>query len=204
MRHGMATVTLAGLAMVSSGCISLLGPEDLRFRLSLSQGVGLDRQFAIGVDGLTIRAAAALAGPDLPIRGLTWADVGVYRIRGDRQNLLANVELPGYETMVRVRDGSDEVRVFVQQGTTAVNGLVLLARENDQLVIVRVRGRIDQLLESVLQKGDFDLDFEEIEKSVEQPQVVRVPADVQQLVLGYEAAFGLRTSRTGSIVQPRA
>ena len=92
MKRRYAAIAVFAAALCA-GCISLLGPEDLRFRLSLNQNVGLDRKFAVGADGLTIKAACLLAGPHVPaIRGLSWVDVGVYEIRGDARNLIAEVE----------------------------------------------------------------------------------------------------------------
>jgi hypothetical protein len=161
----LAICTMAG----STGCISLLGPEDLRFRLSLLNGVGIDREFALGVDGLTLQAAAAFAPVDVPLGGVYWTDFGTFKIRGDAKGLISNARLPGYESIVRVREDGEEVNVLVKQSDTAIKSFVVLAREGDELVIVRMHGRIDKLLQQIMEDGAFGIKPSEILKSPPEP-----------------------------------
>jgi hypothetical protein len=178
MNRNAATLVIVLCGLAAGGCISLLGPEDVRFRVSLAQGVGLDRKFAIGADGLTVGMATALAGPDMKLKGISWVDVGIYHIRGDQHSFVAGVELPGWEPIVRVREGDSEAKIFVKQSSTSLKGLLVLARENDELVIARVRGRLDQLLDSVMEHGAFDFDFDDLMNSGGEPEVVCSPEEV--------------------------
>lgn len=151
----MRTPHLFALALAClpcTGCISLLGPEDLRFRTSLASGVDIDREFAVGVDGLTVSLAAALA-TDIPIRGVTWADVGMYRIRNaeEAEGVLDDLELPGYHQLVRIREGTSETLVLVKQSSRSVSGVSVFQRDGDELVIVRVKGFIGHLIQHILE-----------------------------------------------------
>jgi len=147
---GLAVASLAG-----PGCVTFIGPEELRMAVSLSSGVGLDRKFGVGVDGLTLRMALAIAGIPVPVTGVLWVDVGVYEI--NRYSgapvegaMVRNIDLPGWESIVRTRGGGDEAAVFVRYDDRSIRGMVALVRDDEELAIVRLTGRIDRLLEAFL------------------------------------------------------
>jgi hypothetical protein len=77
-----------------------------------------------------------------------------------------------------VREGESKAKIFVKQSSTSLKGLLVLARENDELVIARVRGRLDQLLDSVMEHGAFDFDFDDLMNSGGEPEVVCSPEEV--------------------------
>lgn len=151
-------------SLLSPGCITFLGPEDLRLAVSLSSGVGLDREFGVGVDGLTLRMATSIAGVPVPLRGVTWVDVGIYKIdkfglgtSESKRCMIGNIDLPGWEPIVRMRGGEDgvEAAVFVKCDGSSIRGIVVFARDGDELVIARLLGRIDKLIEGFLDSGEL-------------------------------------------------
>lgn len=153
---------VASASLASPGCITFVGPEDLRLAVSLSSGVGLDREFGVGVDGLTLRIATSIAGVPVPIHGVTWIDVGIYKINKfglgsseSARSLIRNIDLPGWEPVVRMRGGEDgdEAAVFVRCDGSSIRGIVVFARDGDELVIARLVGRIDKLIEGFLDSG---------------------------------------------------
>ena len=161
-------VVVFGLAVVASlvspGCITFVGPEDLRLAVSLSSGVGLDREFGMSVDGLTLKLATSIAGAPVPIRGVTWVDVGIYKVDAlgiasseSKRFLVKNIDLPGWEPIVRVSGGDDgeEAVVLIKCDGSAIRGLVVFARDDDELVIARLVGRIDRLIEGFLESGEL-------------------------------------------------
>lgn len=148
---------LSAVPLLGTGCISFLGPEDLRLAISLSQGVGLDREFGVSVDGLTIAAVSAFAPVSIPVGAVTWADVGVYKVRGPKaaESFVFDIELPGWEPVVRTRDGGNEAVVLVKQGRSSIRGFLVFAHDEEELVIVRIKGKIDKLFEHFLEQNDF-------------------------------------------------
>lgn len=150
-------------SLISPGCITFVGPEDLRLAVSLSSGVGLDREFGVGVDGLTLRIATSIAGVPVPVSGITWVDVGIYKVDAfglasseSKRCLVGNIDLPGWEPIVRTRSGDgDEAAVLVKCDPSSIRGIVVFARDGDELVIARLVGRIDQLIEGFLDSEEL-------------------------------------------------
>ena len=115
--------------LAAGGCILPVGPEDVRFQVSASSGVGLTQKLGLSVDGLTINLVSALAptGLHFPTHHISWADVGIYEVHtpdGEElpRSVLKRVKMLGWEPMVRTRDGSSETAVFVRYFGSAITG----------------------------------------------------------------------------------
>ena len=106
------------LAMFAAGCIIPIGPDDLRRQVGRANGVTLEQEIGVSVDGLTLATAAAVAGVPLPLIHVGWAEIGIYRIAGGANadvpvREFVAPELEGWQRVVRLRDGlieSDERR----------------------------------------------------------------------------------------------
>jgi hypothetical protein len=149
------------LASLSSGCITFLGPLSLQRTLSREQGVRLEREFGIGVDGVTVGLASCFVGAPLPFGSVMGADVGVYRVVGPEQPRLQELNLSGWERVARVREPDGEFVVFLKMGRSSIRGLAIFNRSEDEVTIARVVGRIDKLFDwAVKHGGGFRLDPE--------------------------------------------
>jgi len=166
--------------LAAGGCILPIGPEDVRFQVSASSGVGLTQKMGFSVDGLTINLASAVAPVDLPLpmHHISWAEVGIYKVHApDGEEpprcVLKRVKIPGWEPMVRTRDGSSETAIFVRYFGSAITGMSVLARDTDELVIARISGRIDNLITDMFSEKGFG-SFYEI-GGQEPPAVIDLP-----------------------------
>lgn len=170
--------------LAAGGCILPVGPEDVRFQVSASSGVGITQKLGLSVDGLTINLASALApaGLHLPTQHISWADVGVYEVHtpdGEElpRSVLKRVKMLGWEPMVRTRDGSSETAIFVRYFGSAITGMCVLARDGHELVIARLSGRIDNLITDIFSEKGFG-GFYEI-GGQKPPAVIDRPTEAQ-------------------------
>jgi hypothetical protein len=170
--------------LAAGGCILPVGPEDVRFQVSASSGVGITQKLGISVDGLTINLVSALAPTaiPLPMHHISWADVGIYEVHtrdSDQlpRSVLKRVRMIGWEPMVRTRDGSSETAIFVRYFGSAITGMCVLARDGRELVIARISGRIDNLIADMFGEKGWG-GFYEI-GGQEAPAVIDVPTEAR-------------------------
>ncbi len=141
------------LASLSSGCVTLLGPVSLQRTLSREQGVRLEREFGVGVDGVTMGLASCFAGAPLPFGSVMGAEVGVYRVIGPEEPRLHELKLSGWERVIRAREPDGEFVVFLKMGRSSIRGLAVFNRSEDEVTIARVFGRIEKLLDWAVKHG---------------------------------------------------
>jgi hypothetical protein len=69
-----------------------------------------------------------------------------------------DLEDKGWETIVKVRDDGDHVYIAIREGDNSIVGLVILAaEENDEIVLVNIVGTID--LDEIWRVGrEFEID----------------------------------------------
>ena len=72
--------------------------------------------------------------------------------------MLDGLELPGFEPMVRMREGDTETLILLKEQGDSVRQMVVLARDGRELVIVRVKGRIDAFLAKAVKQGTIKED----------------------------------------------
>ncbi len=141
--------------MFAAGCIIPVGPDDLRRQVSRANDVTLEQEIGVSVDGLTLATAAAVAGVPLPLIHVGWAEIGIYRIAGGA-NADAPVrefmapELNGWQRVVRLRERDSMMYMLVKPSGEGIRGMIMVARSGDEVIVVRVRGRLHKLLEHVI------------------------------------------------------
>jgi len=144
----------------SVACIRLHGPKDLRRDLSDSAGVRLEREvgFTVTRSGVWLaRMGLNMADEDtVSLKGVKRVQVGIYSVDGlarghDARSPLgvANL-LPGWEPVVRVREEGEEVLVLVDQHEESIRGLVVIVAEEDEWVLVRIKGKLDRIIEDAI------------------------------------------------------
>lgn len=153
------TLVLALAATVlATGCIRPHGPEDLRRELTYTTGVRLDRQLGITVtrSGVWLaRMGLNIAGEDVPIKGLRRVEVGIYTVEGLRRGFetagpLRIPELDDWTPVARVNDGGDSALVLVDERRGKMRHMVVIATDDDEWVIVRLRGDLDRIVEDAM------------------------------------------------------
>lgn len=100
------------------------------------------------------------------LRSVRRVKVGVYRT--EALPPLGTVELPrlrrlrerGWETLAAVREEDEAVWVLYRERRGSVRDFYVLALGADELVIVRLKGRLDRLLKHALQEHGDELDWD--------------------------------------------
>lgn len=164
----MKTMTLMVLmtALFLTGCVRMTGPESLRRDLSRSSGVILKKEAGVTVtrSGIWLtRMGLKIANePDIPkLRGLRRVEVGVYNVQGYRDGATASgpVELDAvfddWNTLVSMNGDGEQVRVLTRENHGKLRQLLVVVASEDEWVLVRLRGRLDQLIEQAIRFG-FD------------------------------------------------
>jgi hypothetical protein len=160
INHGrsvVAALLLGCVALVCSGCVGFSGPSDIRRAIDKTGHVDLEQDQAITVGPLGIMAAGMFAGPYLPVslNGLSWVDWGQYTIQpAEGQTVdslrLRELELPGWEPILRIREGGSDVAVLIGTNDSSVRKILFLQREGDQLQIVRAQGNLEKFIDGLL------------------------------------------------------
>lgn len=159
-RHLASSVVALALAVSFVGCVTYRGPRDLRDVIAEQTGVDPERTFGLKLGWVSTKLTAGIvhladADDDLPLHGLTGVKLATYdvpRAATVRPAAfdLRRCELPGWETVVRVRDGADQVLIQVKPGRDSIKGLTIIAVDEDELVYMSLRGNLDRTLETVM------------------------------------------------------
>lgn len=146
-------------ACLASGlaCITFRGPEDLRRDLARANGARLDRQTGVTIGRFGMMLAHWFtAEDDVSLEGVRKVQVGVYRVlepAGESPGRLP--ELPGWRSAVRVHEDGEDVHVLLRQDGEQVHGLLVVVMDRDEWVLVRVRGRLQRIVEEAMRMA-FD------------------------------------------------
>lgn len=158
------------LLLPLTGC--LYSREMARTRHAVEQhtGADLDRQvvFTIGPLGLrTVGWMAGLSGDDevalarTYLRDVRRVKVGVYEVEapglldGTAFPPVRRLERRGWETLVRVREDDEAVWVLYRERKGRIRDLYVVALDDEELVLARVKGRLDRMVARALHERTF-------------------------------------------------
>jgi hypothetical protein len=153
-------VALLVLLLAAPGC-TLRGPEKIRRQISQSTGTEYSREIGItlGRVGLAV-ARMALDEEDEELKvleHLTKIRVGVYQVESrpetPGQMELGRLAMADWEPMVDMRQGEEDVLVLLKRKKGEVREMLVVVNESDELVIVRMKGRLDRVLEEAAAFG---------------------------------------------------
>jgi hypothetical protein len=163
---GMLAVAVA----TTSGCF-LRGPGDLKREVSRRADLDLDRQIGVRAGRFTLflaRQGLKIAGEadNLPLKGVRRVEVGVYEVRQPKvyyaakrtKPSLCRMEYQDWELVVRVCGPDEHVLMFAETREDSIRGVVVVVQDQDDVVIVRARGRLDRALARVMELVDEDGD----------------------------------------------
>ncbi len=149
------------LAVTAVGCVRFRGPEDLRLEISREAGVVLEKETGITVtrSGVALaRIGMRIAGKgEYVVPGVRRVEVGVYEVRGlsDGVDAPHPIELPlleGWERVLRVRDEGEQVFMLARvDEDEIVRNMLLVVAEEDEWVLVRLRGKLNRALEKAVE-----------------------------------------------------
>ncbi|HKQ59717.1 MAG TPA: hypothetical protein VJS92_00450 [Candidatus Polarisedimenticolaceae bacterium] len=137
-------VAAAGAALLAgTGCVGFRGPEDVRREMVRASGVELEREVGLSVGPAMLGLVRLFSSEEeIPLRGVRSVQVGVYAVR-DRAAArpLGSGDFPGWDPLVHVVDGSDQVWVLARTREQALRALLVVVVEPDEWTVVRLRGR---------------------------------------------------------------
>ena len=160
-----ATLGCLLTALLSTGCVRLVGPEDVRLELSEQAGVKLKQEtgFTVTRSGIWL-ARQFVDSEEVPLHGVRRVEVGVYEVRGLKSGLEEARRIdPGYfhewTPIVRVNEDGEQLMVLVREKEESLRALLVVVAEPDEWVLVRVYGHLDDLLEQAMSMA-----FEEVDR----------------------------------------
>jgi hypothetical protein len=156
---GLLAITLLGVS-----CVRFTGPEDVRQDLSRQAGVKLkqDTGFTLTRSAVWI-ARHFVKEEDFTLKGVRRIEIGVYEVKkvDEERRMAAPLDLTrleGWEPMVRVHEPGEDVMVLTKVKDDVVRGLLVVVAEPDEWVLVRIRGKLDRVLEQAIEMAFQDVE----------------------------------------------
>jgi hypothetical protein len=155
-------------ALASVSCM-LHGPRDVERELSAAAGVELESDFGISLGRFGTWVARKVARStdevDFSLKGVKRVQVGVYQVAGLRRGyenvrpLTMDHFSDQWTPVVRVREPGEEVFVLTHQDDAdRIRGLLVVVTDQDEWVIVRIKGKLDQVLEEAMRVAFSEVD----------------------------------------------
>jgi hypothetical protein len=156
------SATAATIALATIGCMTYRGPRGAEDVIEERLGQDLDRTFGISLGPITTKIAVSFVdeedAPDLS--GLTGVGVAVFEVdgpwEGARPPLTARDFGKGWETVLSSRSADEQVLVLVKTRGSEIREMLLVAIDASEVVLARLRGRIDRIVESAIAAAEHD------------------------------------------------
>lgn len=159
-RAPAAAVILAVTAC--AGCLTARGPIEVRDALRERYGFVPEREFGLRAGFLTTKLALGVArlASDEPIPGLgiSGFEVATYRMPAadpTHRGGIRDLKIRGWAPVVRVRDRDGEAVILVREGGSSFRGLLVVSADpaDDEIVVVRLRGRLERMLQGAVREA---------------------------------------------------
>jgi hypothetical protein len=155
-------LSLAATALMTTpACVFYRGPQGVEDALERQMGVELDREFGIKLGFLSTKVASGIAHAvddedELGELHLSSVGVATFTVEGtpERAPVLDpdRLGLRGFETVLRAKDGGDDVLLAVRSKKGSVREAVLVVCDGEEVVISRFKGDLDALVRSAAAK----------------------------------------------------
>jgi len=170
--------------LVCCSCISFHGPKDVRRDLTQATGVRLERQSGVSIGPMGVMLARWFTSDeDVPLKGVRHVQVGVYEVTDSGESGYGATgvlppDLPGWQTVVRVQDDDENVFVMLQEKDEKIRGMLVVVMDRDEWVLVRVRGRLDHMVERAMEMAFDEADRPELyEPALAEYRDARAPVE---------------------------
>lgn len=164
LRHGCGLLAFCGLA-VAAGCALPISTASFSEERDIfeSRGVRLEKEFSLGV-GHSLMALAFNNADEKEIKELAKqikrVEVAAFKIgtglRPGRREFAALEARAGWQPVLRSRQGLNQVTVMIQCEGDRISGLLIAALEDEELVLTRLTGNLDQAIAWAMQAGHSD------------------------------------------------
>jgi len=147
--------------LIAAPACSLRGPEGIRRDISRSTGCTYDREFGMTIGRIGLAVARLAMDEDdeteALIRGLTKVQVGVYRVESRPQDPgdleLGRISMASWEPMMSMKEDDEAVLILLKRKKGKVREMLVVVSEEEELTIVRMKGRLDEMLEEAARFG---------------------------------------------------
>jgi hypothetical protein len=161
MRIAILRAGVLGAVVGLTGCIiPFNGPGDIKRDIKSITGDDYNRTFGltVGRSGMAFaRWVVRRSGEeDIPIKGIHKVEIGIYEIREhtDRAEPAASLlagHWPDWSPMVEMHEeGGSDVLILTQSQQGRLKRMLFVVEEEEELVIVRLTGKLDSLLEEAI------------------------------------------------------
>jgi hypothetical protein len=133
------------------------GPRGVEDALQHALGADLHRESGIKLGPLSTKFVASIVDDDeLPFHDLTRVgivvfDVGARNGRTPRPLTAADLGFGGWTTLVDARDDGGQALILVKQAQGAIHDMMLVAADDDEVVVARLSGRLDRIIASAIE-----------------------------------------------------
>jgi hypothetical protein len=158
--HGILVLT--AMAWTATGCWFGTGStSDIRYEVTEQTGVNLEPEFGIKLGRITTAMAKPFArkAAEIPLKGVAKVEVGVYNVVDDREPIeagLGDLDFPDWEPIVRIREGDERIQILAKTEGEHIRALLVLVLDGEELVVVRLKGKLQQFLPGALEHSGWD------------------------------------------------
>lgn len=161
MRRMALLLLAATLVATASSCVFYRGPRGVEDALEDQMGVELEREFGIKLGFLATKAASGIVravDDEDALEEMKLSSVGVatFMVEGTPERPAnldpARLGLRGFETVLRAKDGGDDVLLAVKSKRGTVREAVLVVCDGEEVVISRFKGDLDALVRAAMAK----------------------------------------------------
>ncbi|MCZ6836305.1 MAG: DUF4252 domain-containing protein [Planctomycetota bacterium] len=170
LRYLVSMTLLIGFAMSLQGCIGFSGPNGIRKDIAKSQHIELEKEFGIDVGPLGFALANVIAAPFVPVTadGMWSASFGEYIIKPTDECSLDEFSLDAiafddWEQFIRVRDGTENIRVMHNVKGKKINKMLVLVQEGNSLMIARLEGNFEKVIDNLMDSDLFEDLFDDMD-----------------------------------------
>lgn len=169
---------LAGLlAILASGCTPWRGPVDVRRDVHGATGAHYNRTFGltVGPTAMAIARWGVRQGDDEDseqvaalLAGLRKVEIGIWEVEeagiGDPRRGIRAEDFPGWFPLVEATPEGEGAVLVLARGETpaAIRKMLVIVDDSEELVVIRMRGRLDTVIEEAIRYAFDEIDREEL------------------------------------------
>ena len=161
MRRLLPPLLATALLATAPSCVLYRGPHGIEDALEDQMGVELDREFGLKLGFVGTKMASGLVKAvddedELADLHLSSVGVATFTVEGtpERAPVLdpKRLGLRGFETVLRAKDGGDDVLLAVKSKKGKVKEAVLVVCDGEEVVLSRFKGDLDALVRAAAAK----------------------------------------------------
>lgn len=184
-------IVVAASILVCSACV-LRGPGDVRREVAAATGADYEREFGLTLGRMSmavVRWGMKHSDEELPVslKRVRKIQVGVYHVRpgnwgdGGGPTPFDPDRLGGWTPAVAVREDGEDVHLLLRERGERVRAMLIVVSDPDELVIVRMKGDLGEILQDALRYGleqaDRDDLYEPVRTRMEDEEREKPPLD---------------------------